>query len=138
MREHIRPLEAQGSRNTCDMGPRNADDLEIEHASSPMGSSHSSDRQEKEQLLDEDPVYSYAEQRKIIHRLDRRLITIAGIIYMNDRMDRSNLPNAAIAGMNEDLGMVEGFRYVRRLQMQESIKLLTTGKSTVALVFFVT
>ena len=120
------------------MGPRNADDLEIEHASSPMGSSHSSDRQEKEQLLDEDPVYSYAEQRKIIHRLDRRLITIAGIIYMNSLMDRSNLPNAAIVGMNEDLGMVEGFRYVSRLRRQDSITLLTTGKSTVALVFFVT
>lgn len=71
--------------------------------------------QEKEPVredLDDDPVYSYVEQRKIIHRLDRRLITIAGVIYMNSLMDRSNLPNAAIAGMNVDLDMVEGFRYV--------------------------
>ena len=65
-----------------------------------------------EEALDDDPVYSYKEQRKIIHRLDRRLITIAGIIYMNSLMDRSNLPNAAIAGMLVDLKMNQGFRYV--------------------------
>lgn len=64
------------------------------------------------EALDDDPVYSYAEQRKIIHRLDWRLITIAGIIYMNSLMDRSNLPNAAIAGMLVDLDMTGGFRYV--------------------------
>ncbi|KAJ9604234.1 hypothetical protein H2200_011068 [Cladophialophora chaetospira] len=96
---------------------------EIEDAR-PTESPPGSDYQEKEpvrEALDDDPVYSYAEQRKIIHRLDRRLITIAGIIYMNSLMDRSNLPNAAIAGMLVDLGMAQGFRY-----------------STVALVFFVT
>lgn len=86
---------------------------ELENASP---SSHSSEKQNKEtaqeEPLDEDPVYSYAEQRKIIHRLDRRLITIAGVIYMNSLMDRSNLPNAAIAGMLVDLNMVTGFRYI--------------------------
>jgi hypothetical protein len=90
------------------------DDIsQLENASP---SSQSSEHQYKEQVqnepLDEDPVYSYAEQRKIIHRLDRRLITIAGVIYMNSLMDRSNLPNAAIAGMNRDLEMESGFRYV--------------------------
>jgi len=73
------------------------------------------------EALDDDPVYSYKEQRKIIGRVDRRLISVAGIIYMNSLMDRSNLPNAGIAGMNVDLGMVTGFRY-----------------SAVALVFFIT
>lgn len=63
------------------------------------------------EALDDDPVYTYAEQRKIIHRVDRRLITVAGIIYMNSLMDRSNLPNAGIAGMNVDLNMI-GMRYV--------------------------
>ncbi|KAI6869802.1 retrograde regulation protein 2 [Hortaea werneckii] len=70
--------------------------------------------------LDIDPVYSYREQRAIIRRVDRRLIVTAGIIYMNSLMDRSNLPNAGIAGMNADLNMV-GTRY-----------------SVVALVFFIT
>jgi len=88
--------------------------------------SGSADHHEKEETpmveaLDDDPVYSYKEQRKIIGRVDRRLISVAGIIYMNSLMDRSNLPNAGIAGMNVDLGMVTGFRY-----------------SAVALVFFIT
>ena len=61
--------------------------------------------------LDDDPVYTRAEQRKIIHRVDRRLISVAGIIYMNSLMDRSNLPNAGIAGMNRDLEMIN-MRYV--------------------------
>jgi hypothetical protein len=61
--------------------------------------------------LDDDLVYTRTEQRKIIHRVDRRLITIAGIIYMNSLMDRSNLPNAGIAGMNLDLEMIN-MRYV--------------------------
>jgi hypothetical protein len=62
--------------------------------------------------LDDDPVYTRAEQRKIIHRVDRRLITVAGIIYMCSLMDRSNLPNAMIAGMARDLGLVNNSRYV--------------------------
>ncbi|KAM0720861.1 hypothetical protein Q7P37_003146 [Cladosporium fusiforme] len=73
------------------------------------------------EALDDDPVYSYAEQRKIIHRVDIRLITVAGIIYMNSLMDRSNLPNAGIAGMRVDLDMLENSRY-----------------SIIALVFFIT
>lgn len=63
------------------------------------------------EALDDDSVYTYAQQRKIIHRVDLRLITVAGIIYMNSLMDRSNLPNAGIAGMRVDLEMVNS-RYV--------------------------
>lgn len=65
-----------------------------------------------EEALDDDPVYTRAEQRKIIHRVDRRLISVAGIIYMNSLMDRSNLPNAMIAGMDVDLGLRGNSRYV--------------------------
>lgn len=84
------------------------DDLKLEDAIEKAPPSSPSSEQEP---LDYDPVYTYAEQRKIIHRIDRRLITVAGIIYMNSLMDRSNLPNAAIAGMNEDLN-ITGNRYV--------------------------
>jgi len=69
-----------------------------------------------DEALDDDPVYTHAEQRKIIHRVDRRLISVAGIIYMNSLMDRSNLPNAMIAGMDEDLGLVGNSRYVSKHQ----------------------
>jgi hypothetical protein len=41
---------------------------------------------------------SYAEQRKIIHRVDRRLVTICGLAYCISLMDRTNLSAAAIAG----------------------------------------
>ena len=68
-----------------------------------------------EEALDDDPVYTRAEQRKIIHRVDRRLISVAGIIYMNSLMDRSNLPNAMIAGMDVDLGLRGNSRYVSML-----------------------
>jgi hypothetical protein len=62
--------------------------------------------------IDFDEEFTYAEQRKIIHRIDRRLIITTGIIYCVSLMDRSNLPNAAIAGMTLDLDLNVGFRYV--------------------------
>ncbi|RVX66072.1 hypothetical protein B0A52_10006 [Exophiala mesophila] len=71
--------------------------------------------------IDDDPVFSRPEQRKIIHRIDRRLIATTGAMYCVSLMDRTNLPNAAIAGMNVELELNEGFRY-----------------STIALVFFIT
>lgn len=91
------------------------DTLEVEE-SSPPSSFKDHEKGRLQAALDDDPVYSYAEQRKIIHRLDRRLITVAGLIYMNSLMDRSNLPNAAIAGMLVDLDMTSGFRYVSVLK----------------------
>lgn len=75
------------------------------------------DHKAVQEALDDDPVYTFAEQRKIIHRVDRRLISVAGVIYMNSLMDRSNLPNANIAGMDVDLGMNQGFRYVSSLHL---------------------
>ncbi|KAL8861281.1 MAG: hypothetical protein Q9198_010535, partial [Flavoplaca austrocitrina] len=100
------------------MATTKSDHLEVERTNAFNQEKH--ETQETE-ALDDDPVYSYAEQRKIIHRLDKRLITVAGIIYMNSLMDRSNLPNAGIAGMLVDLELNVGYRY-----------------STISLVFFVT
>lgn len=62
--------------------------------------------------LDEDPEFSYAEQRKIIHRVDKRLVVMTGLMYCVSLMDRSNLPNAAIAGMRAELELSVGTRYV--------------------------
>lgn len=53
------------------------------------------------------------EQRKIIHRIDRRLIITVGVMYCVSLMDRTNLSAAAIAGMTRELVLV-GFRYVSR------------------------
>ena len=51
-----------------------------------------------ESLIDNDPVYSYKEQRAIIHRIDRRLIVTCGLLYCISLIDRGNLGNASIAG----------------------------------------
>ncbi|KAF9889375.1 hypothetical protein FE257_007485 [Aspergillus nanangensis] len=59
--------------------------------------------------IDVDEEYSYEEQRKIIHRVDRRLITICGLAYCISLMDRTNVSVAAIVG--HDLEMDVGFRY---------------------------
>jgi MFS family permease len=71
--------------------------------------------------IDHDEVYSPAEQKKIIHRVDRRLVSMCGLMYCVSLMDRTNLSAAAIAGMTKELRLDIGFRY-----------------STVILVFFVT
>lgn len=48
--------------------------------------------------LDYDEEYTPAEQRKIIHRVDRRLVSMAGLAYCISLMDRTNVSAAAIAG----------------------------------------
>lgn len=48
--------------------------------------------------VDTDQVYSYQEQRKIIHRVDRRLIVSCGLAYCISLMDRKNVSMASIAG----------------------------------------
>lgn len=48
--------------------------------------------------IDNDPIYSYKEQRAIIHRIDRRLVVTLGLIYCMSQIDRGNLGNASIAG----------------------------------------
>jgi MFS family permease len=47
--------------------------------------------------------FTLAEQRKIIHRVDRRLVVTVGVLYCISLMDRTNLSAAAVAGMNVEL-----------------------------------
>ncbi|KAG2416571.1 hypothetical protein HFD88_007786 [Aspergillus terreus] len=61
--------------------------------------------------VDYDEEYTYAEQRKIIHRIDRRLVTITGLAYCVSLMDRTNLSMAAVAGMTKELHLEVGTRY---------------------------
>ncbi|GIZ47405.1 hypothetical protein CKM354_001049700 [Cercospora kikuchii] len=95
--------------------------LRIERASPYTSDSEYGTQTRQVEALDDDPEFSYPEQRKVIHRIDKRLVVMAGLMYCVSLMDRSNLPNAAVAGMNVELEMNVGFRY-----------------STVALVFFIT
>ncbi|KAF2794304.1 phthalate transporter [Melanomma pulvis-pyrius CBS 109.77] len=66
---------------------------------------------EDEHDVDYDEVYSYAEQRKIIHRIDRRVVSMLALLYIISLMDRMNLSMAAIAGLNKELKLQVGTRY---------------------------
>ena len=65
-----------------------------------------------QQDVDDDEEYTLAEQRKIIHKVDRRLLIILGAMQAVSFLDRANMSNAAIAGMTEDLELGVGSRYV--------------------------
>ncbi|KAI1454011.1 MFS general substrate transporter [Annulohypoxylon moriforme] len=64
--------------------------------------------------------YDEQEGKKIIWRIDRRLVTLTGLLYCISLMDRTNLAAGAVSGMIEDLDL-GGTRY-----------------SIVTLVFFIT
>jgi hypothetical protein len=42
--------------------------------------------------------FTVAEQRAILHKIDRRLVVLVGFMYCVSLMDRSNLSNAKVAG----------------------------------------
>lgn len=55
--------------------------------------------------------FSPSEQRSIVRKVDFRLVTTVGLMYCVSLIDRTNLSNAAIAGMLEELRLVNQ-RYV--------------------------
>ncbi|KKY24692.1 putative phthalate transporter [Diplodia seriata] len=69
----------------------------------------------------DDMGFTPSEQRKIIRRIDLRLVVTVGVMYCVSLMDRTNLSAANIAGMSVELDMEVGYRY-----------------SIVTLVFFIT
>lgn len=62
--------------------------------------------------VDDSMGFTPAQQRNIIRRIDRRLVTTVGLMYCISLMDRSNLSAASIAGMTKDLYLSVGYRYV--------------------------
>lgn len=60
---------------------------------------------------DSDCGFTPEEQRKIKHRIDRRLVVTVGAMYCVSLMDRTNMSAANIAGMSVDL-QLHGYRYV--------------------------
>lgn len=59
----------------------------------------------------EDFGFTQQEQRRIIRRVDRRLVVTVGAMYCVSLMDRTNMSAANIAGMEKEL-VLKGFRYV--------------------------
>lgn len=66
--------------------------------------------------LGADHGFTLEEQKRIMWRLDRRLVPVLGVMYCVSLMDRTNLGAASIAGMTTDL-MLIGDRYVSGLTM---------------------
>lgn len=52
----------------------------------------------QQQDPDADEEFSYAGQRKIVHKVDRRLLIIVGLMQAVSFLDRANMSNAAVAG----------------------------------------
>lgn len=56
--------------------------------------------------------FTDAERRKIVHKIDRRLITALGLMFAISLIDRNNLGAANIAGLSKDLQLGVGYKYV--------------------------
>lgn len=86
--------------------PYDATETQLEKLESPGTPPTSAD--------EDDPFYWFTpeEGRKIKHKIDRRLVLVLGAMYCVSLMDRTNLSNAAIAGMRNELFMIGNNRYV--------------------------
>ncbi|RDA88477.1 hypothetical protein CP532_6647 [Ophiocordyceps camponoti-leonardi (nom. inval.)] len=61
--------------------------------------------------VDYDEVYSLSEQKRIIRRVDMRLVSVLACLYVISLVDRVNISAAAIAGLNQDLQLQKGARF---------------------------
>lgn len=61
---------------------------------------------------DDSGGFSPEEQKSIVRRIDRRLVLTVGSMYCISLMDRTNMGAAIIAGMGEELKLIDN-RYVR-------------------------
>lgn len=92
------------------MEPRPSGDME-----KPIPENSHVDTYEKPAAVHDDPDdhgFSPQEQKRIIARVDRRLVVTVGAMYCVSLMDRTNMSAANIAGMSEELNLGINFRYV--------------------------
>ena len=79
--------------------------------------------------------FTEAEQKRIVQRIDRRLVTTLGVLYCASLMDRTNLGSAAIAGS------VLSFAPDMQLTMSRMVvdlKLIGPRYNIITLIFFIT
>ncbi|KIW72718.1 hypothetical protein PV04_00894 [Phialophora macrospora] len=88
---------ASNKENVADFG-----DLQV-HCVEEKGAYHEGE-------TEQDP-FTEAETRKILRKIDRRLLTVCGSLVAISLLDRGNLSNAYIAGMGRDLELTTGTRY---------------------------
>lgn len=93
------------------MSPANATHLDM-NDDGKVNANHIDEKGSYQSAVSDDDEFTPQEQRKIIHRIDRRLVLTTGIMYCVSLMDRTNLGQASIAGMQRELQLNVGFRYV--------------------------
>ena len=52
--------------------------------------------------------FTKAEERKLIAKIDLRLIPVLSILYLLAFVDRTNIANAVVYGLTTDLGVAKG------------------------------
>jgi hypothetical protein len=72
--------------------------------------------------LDEDLYVDPTKEKKLLRKLDTWIAPIMTIIFLTAYSDRSNIGNAASAGMLEDIGMTDGELGSKRSFVTLSIK----------------
>lgn len=84
--------------------------------SSPRSDSEEVSVQQKENAAsDNDPEgsfeqvdFSHIDEKKVLRKMDLRLIPMLAILYLLSFLDRGNIGNAKIEGLQEDLNMTGG------------------------------
>ncbi|KAF9889464.1 hypothetical protein FE257_007366 [Aspergillus nanangensis] len=77
---------------------------------------------EKASVHHEETVFTPEEKKRLIRRIDSRLVVTLGVLYCISLLDRTNLGSASVAGMQQELGMNAS----------------NNGYSLTSLVFFIT
>ncbi|KAF1808506.1 MFS general substrate transporter [Eremomyces bilateralis CBS 781.70] len=63
------------------------------------------------------PEFDTGTEKRLMRRIDWRLLPILGALYSISLIDRTNISNARVAGMAKDLGLTVGDRYAIALTM---------------------
>lgn len=69
------------------------------------GSSESASAQASKTSLSEDAAHEARLERKTMFKLDLLLVSSMSILYLVAFLDRTNIGNARVAGLQEDLGI---------------------------------
>lgn len=124
-----------------------APELSIDTEKRPSSSHELEDSPDNESEIQVSPD----EERRIVHKIDRRLILATGFMFAVSLMDRVNLGYAANAGMAKELKLTVGNRYVSppppssfiprflgSTTYRACINTIAERQSTVAIAFFPT
>lgn len=92
------------------MSPLANEKAELGHLENKGGNS-SNPSLEQTTTYDDLNEFTEEEGRKIVRKIDIRLVTVVGLMYCISLMDRTNLGAAVIAGMARELKLSVGLRY---------------------------